>query len=314
MGFAQNVQQVVILRGIQGALTGTVTAATTLVASTAPRERAGYAMGLLQTAVWSGASVGPLLGGIVADTWGYRATFWVTGSLLLVGGITVWLLVTEEFTPPIQDKDDPDSGFWRGLRLVVRNRSLTSLFSIRFLARASARLLGPVLPLFIQSIAPATTRLASLTGLVSSASAATSTVGALTLGRASDRLGYRRVLLVCAMGVAVLYVPQFFVTNPWQLLVLQGGVGLVMSGVLASISAMLANLAPEGRQGAVYGVDASVVSMANAAGPMLGSAIAVWFGLRAPFMVAAGAFFLAAGLAWALVPKYEQRTSPTASE
>jgi DHA1 family multidrug resistance protein-like MFS transporter len=312
MGFVQNVQQLIILRAIQGALTGTVAAATTLVASSTPRERSGYALGLLQMAVWSGASLGPLLGGIVSDTWGYRAAFLVTGGLLFLAGITVWRFVQEDFTPPVQDKTQPHNGFWDGLKLVIRDRNLLSLFSIRVLARLAVRTLGPILPLFVQSLVPSTTRVASLTGLISGVQAATSAIGAVTLGRASDRLGYRQVLLACAAGTAVLYIPQFFVTNPWQLLVLQGAVGLVMSGILASISALLANLAPEGRQGAVYGVDASVVSIANGIGPMIGASVAATLGLRAPFLLAAGGLALATGLAWVLVPKSREAKSPSA--
>ena len=292
-------------------LTGTVPAATTLVASSAPRERSGYALGLLQTAVWTGASVGPLLGGLVADTWGYRAAFWVTGSLLFLAGLTVWRFVEEDFEPPARDRTGPNDGFWDGLKLVIHDRGLVSLFSIRFIVRTAVRLMGPVLPLFIQSLIPPTARVATIAGLISGVRAATGAVGAVTLGRASDRIGYRRVLLVCAVGTAILYVPQFFVTSPWQLLVLQGAVGLVMSGVLASISALLANLAPEGRQGAVYGVDSSVVSMANAVGPMLGASVAVAVGLRASFLLTAGILALAAGLAWVLVPKTGQGESPT---
>jgi DHA1 family multidrug resistance protein-like MFS transporter len=87
-----------------------------------------------------------------------------------------------------------------------------------------------------------------------------------------------------------------------------------MSGVLASISALMANLAPEGRQGAVYGVDASIVSTANAIGPMLGATVAATWGLRAPFILAAGAFFLAAIMAWFLVPRPEQRESPDTAQ
>jgi DHA1 family multidrug resistance protein-like MFS transporter len=314
MGFAQNVWQLALLRAIQGMLTGTVPAATTLVASAAPRERSGYALGLLQMAVWTGASVGPMLGGLVADMWGYRAAFWVTGSLLFLAGLTVWRFVEENFTPPVQNKDNPNDGFWHGLRLVVHTRSLVSLFSIRFIVRLAVRLMGPVLPLFIQSLMPSTARVASVTGLISGVRAATGAVGAVTLGRASDRIGYRRVLLACAVLVALLYVPQFFVNTPWQLLVLQGAVGLVMSGVLASISALLATLAPTGRQGAVYGVDSSVVSAANAVGPMLGASMAAALGLRAPFLLAAGAFTLAAVMAWFLVPSFEQRSSSSASD
>ncbi|MGD8463332.1 MAG: MFS transporter [Anaerolineae bacterium] len=310
MGFVQNVQQLAILRLIQGMLTGTVPAATTLVASSTPRERSGYALGLLQTAVWTGASIGPLLGGLVADTWGYRAAFWVTGLLLFVAGLTVWRFVQEDFTPPTRQKDDPEDGFWYGLKLVVKSKGLRSLFSVRILVRLGVRTLGPILPLFVQSLIPNSTRVASIAGLVSGVSAATSAIGAVTLGRASDRLGYRRVLLVCALLAAVIYIPQFFVTNPWQLVILQGALGVVMSGVLASTSALLATLAPEGHQGAVYGIDTSVVSTANAIGPMLGASIAAALGLRAPFILAAAALVMAAGLTWWLVPKTQKQTSP----
>jgi DHA1 family multidrug resistance protein-like MFS transporter len=317
MGLVQNVYQLALLRAIQGMLTGTVPAATTLVASTTPRERSGYALGLLQMAVWTGASVGPLLGGLVADAWGYRAAFWVTGILLFVAGLTVWRFVEEDFQPPDRAKDRPGDGFWDGLKLVVRDRGLVSLFGVRVTVRMAVRLMGPVLPLFIQSLVPPTARLATITGLISGARAAAGAVGAVTLGRASDRLGYRRVLLACAIGTAILYVPQFFVTSPWQLLGLQVAMGLVMSGVLASISALLANLAPEGRQGAVYGVDTSIVSTANAVGPMLGATLAATVGLRAPFLLAAALLALATVLAWFLVPKPAetgsgQNKSPTA--
>jgi len=314
MGFAQDVWQLAVLRAIQGMLTGTVAAATTLVASSTPRERSGYALGLLQMAIWSGASVGPLLGGLVADAWGYRAAFWVTGILLFLAGLMVWRFVEEDFQPPTRDKDSSGGGFWEGVSLVIRQRPLISLFSIRFIVRLGVRLIGPVLPLFVQTLVPPTARLATITGLISGVQAGASAIGAVTLGRASDRIGYRRVLLACTVAGAILYVPQFFVTTPWQLLVLQAAVGLVMSGVLASTSALMATLAPEGRQGAVYGVDASVVSAANAVGPMLGASIAATVGLRAPFLLTAGALALAAGLVWLLVPRDGQEKSPTGSD
>jgi MFS transporter, DHA1 family, multidrug resistance protein len=47
MAFARSAEELVILRAIQGLITGTVAAANALVAAQAPRERAGYAMGLL---------------------------------------------------------------------------------------------------------------------------------------------------------------------------------------------------------------------------------------------------------------------------
>jgi DHA1 family multidrug resistance protein-like MFS transporter len=294
MGFVQNVQQLVALRALQGCLTGTIAAATTLVASSVPRQRSGYALGLLQMAVYSGASAGPLLGGLVADHFGYRAAFVVTGALLFVAGITVDIFVQEEFDPPPREAGSRKDDFWLGVRAAFRSRELLVVLGIELMMRLGTKVMGPVLPLFVQTLVPGEARIASLVGLITGLGAATSAVGAILLGRASDRFGYRTVLLACALGAAVVYVPQFFVTTPVQLLILQAAVGAVMGGGLAAIGAMLANLSPEGRQGAVYGLDWSAVAMANGLGPMTGAAVALGLGLRAPFLFAAGIYGLAA--------------------
>ncbi len=302
MGFVRNVQQLAVLRVLQGCVTGTVPAATTLVASSAPRRRAGYALGLLQMAVYSGASAGPLLGGLVADAFGYQAAFWVTAALLFAAGLGVFFLVEEHFEPSRQKEDSPAEGlgtsaaegFWQGLALVLRSRALLIMFGTRVVMRFGARIVGPMLPLFVQSLMPDGERVASITGLITGVGAAASALGAVTLGRVGDRIGYRRVLVACALGAAVLHIPQFFVNTPTQLLILQGAVGVALGGILASVSATLANLAPEGRQGIVYGLDSSAVSMANAIAPMAGAVIATGLGLRFIFLCAAGIFALAA--------------------
>ncbi|MDY7080354.1 MAG: MFS transporter [Chloroflexota bacterium] len=311
MGLVQNVQQLALLRVLQGALTGTVTAATALVATTAPRERVGYALGMLQMAIYIGASGGPLLGGLVADTLGYRATFWVTGALLFLAAVGVLIFVKEEFESVVPavgetaaagaDRLSLRHRMWNRLAPVLGSTPLLSILAVSLLMRLGSRLLGPVLPLFIQDVAPAGARVASISGLVSGISAAAAAVSALWLGRLGDRVGHRAILVACALFSAVCCVPQFFVGDPIALLLGQAGVGLAMGGILASISASLATLSPEGQEGIVYGVDASVVSVANAIAPLAGSALAAWLGLRVPFLFAAAVFGLAGiAAAWLL--------------
>ena len=312
MGLAQNVQQLVLLRTIQGTLTGSVTAANAMIATTTPRERSGYALGLLQMAVYLGASVGPLLGGVVADSFGYRAPFFVTSALLFVAGLGVLFFAREEFEPAVAPVDDRDAaGAERvGLRRRVLTRlapvlssvGLLSIFGVRLLMRAGARLMSPVLPLFIESIMPPDARVASITGVISGVSAAAGAVGALGLGRLGDRVSYRSILIVSALIAALSHILQFFVNSSGMLLVLQALTGLAMGGSLAAISASLARLAPEGQQGIVYGVDATVVSLANIVGPMTGSALAAGLGLRVPFLVAAVVFGLAGAATMRLLP------------
>lgn len=319
MGFARSVGQLVVLRAVQGMLTGTVTAATTLVASVAPRERSGYALGTLQMGIWSGVSVGPLIGGLIADTVGFRAAFWTTSGLLLLGGILVALLVREDFEPPPDSSDSGLGALRKGLRQVISSRPLLSVFSIRLMMRMASRLVTPILPLFVQDL-PLIAGASVLSilirgggtraGLVQSAGALTGALGAVMLGRISDRIGQRRILLLSALASALLYLPQFFVTQLLPLLLLQAGAGFAMGGSLAALSATMAALAPEGRQGAVYGLDATIVSVANAFAPLLGTAVAVSGGLRASFLGAA-ALFVVAGLVTAhLIPRVEGEGSP----
>lgn len=147
--------------------------------------------------------------------------------------------------------------------------------------------------MFVQSLLPPGALVASTCGLITGVSSLTSAIAAVVLGRIGDRLGYQRVLLGCAIGATLCYAPQSFVTTPLQLLILQAGVGLAMGGTLSVVSAMLATMAPEGRQGAVYGLDTSAISAANAVGPLLGASLAASLGLRAAFLWAAAVFGLA---------------------
>src|SRR5690606_21680315 len=100
MGFARNAEELVLLRLVQGLVTGVVSAAWSTVAAVTPRERLGYAMGLMQTGQWAGISVGPIIGGLLEYLVGIRMSFIVTGALLLIGGVLVVFMVTENFVPP----------------------------------------------------------------------------------------------------------------------------------------------------------------------------------------------------------------------
>ena len=306
MGFVSNVYQLAILRAIQGTLTGTVPAATTLVASSTPSERRGFALGLLQMAIYAGGSVGSLLGGLIADTMGYRPTFWVTGALLFIAGVLVTAFVHEEFTPPAEKEGGTRAPMLEGLLLIFRTRALMIICGIRVLMRVGVRIIGPVMALFVQSIAAPGAKIASLAGTISGAAAAASAVGAVLMGRLADRIGPKRILVTCGLAATALYGAQAFAHTPLQLGVLRTLSGVAMGGILASVSSLQASLAPKGRYGAVYGVDTSLVAAANAIAPMIGAALTASFGLTSVFFGAAAVYALATAIVVAVVPRTAQ--------
>ena len=59
IGLVPNVPFLITMRFVQGALTGTLAAASALIASIAPRGKMPLTMGLLMTTVYIGNSVGP---------------------------------------------------------------------------------------------------------------------------------------------------------------------------------------------------------------------------------------------------------------
>lgn len=282
MGYVRSAEELVLLRAIQGFVTGTDSASNALVAACAPRERMGFAMGMLQVGLWAGVALGPIIGGPLADAFGFSVPFIVTAILLGLAGILVWWGVDEQFDPK-QQRAAKRVGFVMGWRHVLSMPGVPLTYSLRFLNALSRTMLTPIMPLFILSLMPTSTGVGTFTGVIVGAASASVTASAVYLGRLGDRLGHRRIIVFSAMITALLYIPQSFVTEAWHLIVLQMMTGAAAGGLISSPSALLARYTEPGEEGTVYGIDSTVVSGARALSPLLGASIAIGFGYRGVF-------------------------------
>ncbi len=311
MAFAGSAEVLVLLRAIQGTITGTVPAANALVAAEAPRERTGFAMGVIQVGLWSGISVGPLIGGWLADAYGFRAPFVVTALMLFLAGLLVWRGVEESFEPSPRFIG-AHIGFFSKWRHVIAMRGVPTTYLVRFLSSLGRSMITPIAPLFIASLMPAAVGVSTMTGLVTGASAFAGTASAVYLGRLGDRIGHRPVLIGSALVAGLLYLPQAAVADPWQLLALQALTGLAAGGVVAAPSALLARFTEPGEEGAVYGLDNSVTAGARAIAPLAGSAVAVSLSQRGVFAIAGVIYIVMALLTWQWLPRQEKAPVQTA--
>lgn len=100
IAFVQTPEQLLFLRVVHGFFTGVVAAIATLVSLTAPRQHLGTVLGMLQAAMFTGVSLGPLLGGAFVDHFGLRAAFFSTGVILFVMGLLVAVFVGEPSREP----------------------------------------------------------------------------------------------------------------------------------------------------------------------------------------------------------------------
>jgi DHA1 family multidrug resistance protein-like MFS transporter len=297
MGYARSAEELVLLRAIQGLITGVVSAANALVASMAPRERTGYAMGMIQVALRGGIALGPLIGGTIADAFGYRQTFIVTAVLLIVAGLMVRYGI-EETAIPIEKKSQRTAGLLSDWKQILGTSGVKATYSLRFMAGLASLLIVPVAPLFIQVLLPNSTRVNTITGLMITLSSAATTAAAVYLGRLGDRLGHRRILRTSALLAGLFYLPQALVTEAWQLLVLQALTGAAAGGIVPTISALLAAYTKPGEEGSVFGLDSSIFAASRAIAPLAGAGVAMWFDIRSAYLFA-GLLYLA--LAWIAV-------------
>jgi len=299
MSIARTPLELFGLRTVQGAFSGTVAATRTLVVSVVPASHLGFSLGLLQTAVFVGNSFGPLLGGVIADVAGYEVTFLATGALLAIAGLIVVAFVHEEFVPPTVETRDGAKHGWRDAAALARGTpGLGAVIVTLFLVSTAQHAMGPVLPLFVQHlVADAHTQVASVAGLVIGVTAVTSAVAAVLAGRLSDRIGHGRLMAACAVAGGVIYFPQAWVSDPYELLVWRAVLGLFTGGLMPGTMAVVAVKTPARHRGWVFGLTTTATALGGAAGPVLGATAATTLGLRATFVVT-GAVLSVAGT-WA---------------
>ncbi|MGH2558757.1 MAG: MFS transporter [Thermomicrobiales bacterium] len=306
MAFATAPWHLLALRFVEGAFSGTVTASTALVAASSPKERLGFSMGLVQTAVFSGASLGPLFGGILADQIGYQATFAVASAMLAGGGLIVLLLVQERFTPQPRGPERGFGAVWAATSWLLGPLMIT-MIGVLVVVRFASSAVQPIIPLYVEQIAHATAGNAStVAGLTLGILGLTSAVSAIYFGRLGDRIGHRRILLACALGAGLLYLPMAIVQSTWQLIVLQGLFGVAAGGLIPTANALVGASTPPERRGALFGMTASAAALGGFFGPIAGGAIAATFGFPTAFVTVAVLLLAMTVVVWRVFARHRR--------
>jgi DHA1 family multidrug resistance protein-like MFS transporter len=306
MGFARTPTQLLALRILQGCVTGTPAAASALIATGSPKNRLAYALGLLQTAFFVGASLGPMLGGHIADSYSYRATFFVSAFIVLIAFFTTLTIVREPEESAAANAQARMESPITGFRMLLASRTMLPLIFMGFAVNMTFSLTGPVFPILVQELVADPQRLASTAGTISGAAALAAAVSAMVVGRISDRVGHRRALVSCSLGTALVYLPQALARSPLMLGSMLGLQGLFRGGIAPNISAMVVRNAPRDKIGAAMGLNSSAASAGFAVGPMLGAALLAATSTRTVFVITGGIFMLVTLVVWVITAHHPE--------
>jgi MFS family permease len=310
IGVVHSVHQLVALRLIAGLVGGYASASTVMVGSQAPRERAGWALGILSTGALAGNLVGPLVGGFLPGWVGIRGTFFVGGAMIAVAALLTIFVVKEDFNPADHAQQRTASAAAAAAATGANGRKNRANFAViaALLVTAMMVLLAnmsiePIITVYIGGLGVEASRLARIAGVVMACSALGSMLTAARLGALADRIGSWNVIIGCLVLTGLVMIPQAFVSEWWQLAGLRVLMGMTLAGLLPSIAKLARQSVDESRTGQMLGYLQSAQFSGQVIGPVIGGVIGVHLGLHSVFFVTGTLLVACAGLAqWARGP------------
>jgi MFS family permease len=264
------------------------------------REQRGAALGWYTASTQAGALLGPVLGGWLVYATGFSTTFMTAG---VFGCLGLLLFFSLHLSPPPGAREQ---GFQtvlaemlKGFRLVWRNKRvlITSVTDgAKMVANGTLMAFLPIYGLAV-GLNPGEV------GLLFGIQGITSLFSKPVMGRASDRVG-RRPLILIGLAIcagAFILIPQ--VSSLPILLALAAGFGFGEAVVSSSTSALVADLSELKTLGAGMGMQGTISDIGHASGPLLAGLLIAHLDYQGAFTVIAAVQLVSAAAFWALVKK-----------
>ena len=292
IAFQTTPEGVVLIRLVQGLVSGFYSASITLIASESPIERTGWALGLLASANLAGSLIGPLLGGYIADTVGIRNDFIIVGTLMGLAGVLATIFIHENYVP----QPNPEKLSIRKLKEQIPEfNSIVALCVASFIYAICIMSLQPVISVYIKGIVPSDTEnLAFIAGAVFSAMGIAQLMSSSPLGKLVDKIGPRKVLVVSLIYVGILNIPQAYVSDIYQLAIIRFLQGFGLGGMLPALNTYLSSKTPREFTGQVFSYNQSCLFFGYFLGSVGGASLMAWLGFTTLFWVSGGLFIISA--------------------
>lgn len=295
LAFVPNVFWLLVLRILNGLFSGYVPNSTALIASQAPKNRSGYALGTLATGVIGGSLVGPLLGGVLAEILGIRQVFLLVGFILLICNLMTIFLVKEDFQPVTKAEVLSTRDLFSSIK---DKQILIGLFVTSMIIQVSAQSIAPILTLYIRHLGQ-TENLMFVSGLIVSALGFSSMLSSSTLGKIGDRIGNHRLLLIALFYSFSMYVLCALAQNSLQLGIVRFLYGFGTGALMPSINSLLTKITPREGISRIFSYNQMFMNIGQVIEPFIGSAIATDLGYRSVFYVTSLIVFI--NFVWSLI-------------
>lgn len=280
-GIVQTPMQLFAARFFQGLCAGLYPALLALLAASIPARKTGLSMGLMQGGMTVGAVVGPFVGGVLADYFGMRESFFVASVALGLISLLIGFCIKEK---PRTVKVTSRNWFdWS----VLRQPAIFKMLIACAVIHASLFSAQPILPLYIAQLQGSMDNIMMLSGTIFSVCAISIMIASPILGAAGQRFGFLKVLSCSLFFAGLLISAQVLGRTPFEFGVWRFIAGFAIAGRIPLVNSIISTECPPDKKGEVFGFNFLTGHAGMALGPFAAGALSGWFGYQA-VIVASG--------------------------
>ena len=280
-GIVQTPMQLFAARFFQGLCAGLYPALLALLAASIPARKTGLSMGLMQGGMTVGAVVGPFVGGVLADYFGMRESFFVASVALGLISLLIGFCIKEK---PRTIKVTSRNWFdWS----VIRQPAIFKMLMACALIHASLFSAQPILPLYIAQLQGSMDNIMMLSGTIFSVCAISIMIASPILGAAGQKFGFLKVLSCSLFFAGLLISAQVLGRTPFEFGVWRFIAGFAIAGLIPLVNSIISTECPPDKKGEVFGFNFLTGHAGMALGPFAAGALSGWFGYQA-VIVASG--------------------------
>lgn len=280
-GIVQTPMQLFAARFFQGLCAGLYPALLALLAASIPARKTGLSMGLMQGGMTVGAVVGPFVGGVLADYFGMRESFFVASVALGLISLLIGFCIKEK---PRTIKVTSRNWFdWS----VIRQPAIFKMLMACAVIHASLFSAQPILPLYIAQLQGSMDNIMMLSGTIFSVCAISIMIASPILGAAGQKFGFLKVLSCSLFFAGLLISAQVLGRTPFEFGVWRFITGFAIAGLIPLVNSIISTECPPDKKGEVFGFNFLTGHAGMALGPFAAGALSGWFGYQA-VIVASG--------------------------
>lgn len=280
-GIVQTPMQLFAARFFQGLCAGLYPALLALLAASIPARKTGLSMGLMQGGMTVGAVVGPFVGGVLADYFGMRESFFVASVALGLISLLIGFCIKEK---PRTIKVTSRNWFdWS----VICQPAIFKMLMACAVIHASLFSAQPILPLYIAQLQGSMDNIMMLSGTIFSVCAISIMIASPILGAAGQKFGFLKVLSCSLFFAGLLISAQVLGRTPFEFGVWRFIAGFAIAGLIPLVNSIISTECPPDKKGEVSGFNFLTGHAGMALGPFAAGALSGWFGYQA-VIVASG--------------------------